>query len=81
MKKQIKINLEKLSVQSFVTSLDAKSSLTIKGGDVHEPVHSAGVDPYTCVYTRNGCNSNQNSGCNAFTQFCSTDVKYANQVQ
>jgi len=62
MKKQARISLKKLSVQSFVTSLDDKQKETVGGGEISLPSYEFGcfsLATYACCYTyeHNNCPS------------------------
>lgn len=71
-----KLNLDKLKVQSFVTSLNPQKKDTVKGGDV-PPSWEACDDPSEGFGCGGGgtyvCNGTQKSDCCTNDYYCGTD--------
>jgi hypothetical protein len=80
-KKQVKISLQKVKVESFVTSMTTQEFFTINGGKNRPGQYGLALkdadilaDNTIVVVNSNYCNSEPGVDCHAFTSLCSTDV-------
>ncbi len=81
MKPKIKISLDKLKVESFVTAIKLQEQFTINGGrrgaayGIAIRGADAVADTTIIVVNSNYCNSEPGVDCHAQTPLCSTNTK------
>lgn len=69
MPKKLKLNLNELKVQSFVTSLDSERLKMVNGGGTGELCDAASGTWITCV---GGCQTNERNGQGGLCSMCNT---------